>query len=135
MLSKYSVLALIGAANAAAGPLPKGNTNYPKFSDTAALVAGDKDTTGVKPAYNQSGSTSSGIIKGFRNNLHALPTQKLAKTSAGNFAGAYASGSEQVILAAQDASVASFYISDPTKAGTNAIVKPTTIADVAAYDT
>jgi len=65
------------------GPLPA-TASFPSFASVEAPASGDKSTNGGTPkvAWSQSGTTNAGIIRGYRNNLTAFPSQTL--TTANN---------------------------------------------------
>jgi hypothetical protein len=79
-MNKYSVMALLGAANAATGPLPS-STTFPKFDTVTAPTVSVLTTNNVLIAYNHSGTTVSGPYRAYRNDLVVFLTQTLAALS------------------------------------------------------
>jgi hypothetical protein len=76
MLSKYSILALIGASSAAiAGPLPA--TTWPKFANPVApSAAADLDATAKFVTATWAGTS---YYRGYRNDLVTFPLQTIVK--------------------------------------------------------
>lgn len=111
MLSKYSILALIGATNAASGTLPHSSTTskWPAFA-TAVAPTG---TTNISVADDVlvawiGGANMGGIIRGFRNNLTVFPNQKLVAAS---------SATAFMKSEPQTTGYRTFYTTDKTKTG------------------
>ena len=110
MLSKYSVLALIGAANAAtAAPLRGTTATWPKFAAAAAPASGDLGLTtalnSVLPKWTNA-TVPKGNYKGYRADILTFPMQKITIAAAANtFA----------LVAALATGERTFYLTDKAK--------------------
>ena len=108
MVKYYSVVALLGAAEAAVGPLPKDNASFPKFATLVTPTAAtdwDATMSQVLNGFVKSGTVLSGLYRAYRNDLYVFPTQKVS-----------AKGASQAVIA-QDTGKRSFYVVDSTKIG------------------
>lgn len=77
MLNKYSVLALIGAVDAAASPVPASAT-FPQFADLGSQTIAVSGSGDVAIATLTGGTTVAGPLFGIRHNIPGFPTQTLA---------------------------------------------------------
>jgi len=128
MISKYSVAALIGSASSAAavpGSLPP--SSYPKYSDSAALVATtEKNVAGaVLASYATNILTSlAGPYQGFVNGLIVFPTQKILALTTGA-----TDGEVNAVIAAGVSNSNTFWAQSETFLGSFATPSVTTDAD------
>lgn len=119
MLSKYSVLALIGAANAATAAPLRGATTWPKWTATAPTGT-DLDAGSVKSTWT--GTVAKGNYKGYRTDILTFPLQKVDIATAATDGG-------RAKVSALATGETTFYMTDSTKYTTQTAKATETTAD------